>query len=141
MSEGSGRGDDQRVERVIGALLRIGVLLAVLVTLPGGALYLMGDVRGAPDYATAAEWAFRLSLDGVAERIRCPLLVIHAGQDRVIPASEGRRLAQTVPGAELVVYPDGVHVCHNLTYAYRPLAADWMADRLGEAKRAPPTRG
>ena len=52
MSEGSGRGDDQRVERVIGALLRIGVLLAVLVTLPGGALYLMGDVRGAPDYAT-----------------------------------------------------------------------------------------
>jgi 2,6-dihydroxypseudooxynicotine hydrolase len=95
---------------------------------------------GAPDYATAAEWAFRLSLDGVAERIRCPLLVIHAGQDRVIPASEGRRLAQAVPGAELVVYPDGVHVCHNLTYAYRPLVADWMADRLAEARRASPPR-
>jgi len=40
------------VERVIGELLRIGVLLAVLVVLPGGALYLMGDGRGAPDYAT-----------------------------------------------------------------------------------------
>ena len=52
MSDGSGRGDDQRVERVIGALLRIGVLLAALVTLPGGALYWMGGVRGATDYAT-----------------------------------------------------------------------------------------
>jgi hypothetical protein len=34
MSDGSGLGDDQRVERVIGALLRIGVLLAVLMELP-----------------------------------------------------------------------------------------------------------
>jgi uncharacterized membrane protein len=40
------------VERVIGAFLRIGVLLAVLVVLPGGALYLLGDASRATDYAT-----------------------------------------------------------------------------------------
>jgi uncharacterized membrane protein len=52
MSDGSGLRDDQRVERAIGTLLRIGVLLAVLVVLPGGALYLLGDASRATDYAT-----------------------------------------------------------------------------------------
>ena len=52
MSDGNGLRDDQRVERVIGAILRIGVLLAVLVALLGGALSLMGDGRSATDYAT-----------------------------------------------------------------------------------------
>ena len=52
MSDGSGLRDDQRVERVIGALLRIGVLLAVLVVLPGGALYLMRDGSSMTDYGT-----------------------------------------------------------------------------------------
>jgi uncharacterized membrane protein len=52
MSDGSGLRDDQRVEQVIGALLRSGVLLAVLVALPGGVLYVMGDGRSATDYAT-----------------------------------------------------------------------------------------
>ena len=52
MSDASGLRDDQRVERVIGTLLRIGVLLAVLVALPGGALYLAGEGRSATDYTT-----------------------------------------------------------------------------------------
>jgi uncharacterized membrane protein len=52
MSDGNGREDERRVERVIGTLLRIGVLLAVLVALPGGALYLMRDGRSATDYGT-----------------------------------------------------------------------------------------
>jgi hypothetical protein len=31
----------------------------------------------------------------------------------------------------LVVYPKGDHVCFNISYKYRPLTADWMAERLG----------
>ena len=52
MSDRSGLQHDQQVERVIGTLLRGGVLLAVLVALPGGALYLAGDGRSATDYTT-----------------------------------------------------------------------------------------
>jgi uncharacterized membrane protein len=36
----------------MGTLLRIGVLLAVLVALPGGTLYLMRDGRNPTDYGT-----------------------------------------------------------------------------------------
>jgi hypothetical protein len=30
------------------------------------------------------------------------------------------------------MYPDGNHVCNNIAYKYRPLMADWLAERLGE---------
>ena len=34
------------------------------------------------------------------------------------------------PNATLVMYPDGTHVCNNITYKYRPLMADWLRERL-----------
>jgi uncharacterized membrane protein len=52
MSDRSSRQHDQRVERVIGTLLRGGVLLAVLVALPGGVLYVMGEGGSATGYGT-----------------------------------------------------------------------------------------
>ena len=52
MSDRSGLQRDPRVEQVIGTLLRGGVLLAVLVALPGGVLYVMGEGGRAPGYGT-----------------------------------------------------------------------------------------
>ena len=36
----------------------------------------------------------------------------------------------TAPAAELWMFDEGNHVCANLTYRWRPQAADWLADRL-----------
>jgi uncharacterized membrane protein len=52
MSDRSGLRRDQRVEQVIGTLLRGGVLLAVLVALPGGVLYVLGEGGSATSYGT-----------------------------------------------------------------------------------------
>jgi hypothetical protein len=30
------------------------------------------------------------------------------------------------------MYPEGNHVCNNIPYKYRPLAADWIAERLAD---------
>jgi 2,6-dihydroxypseudooxynicotine hydrolase len=30
------------------------------------------------------------------------------------------------------MYPDGNHVCNNLPYRARPLAADWVGERLAD---------
>ena len=57
--------------------------------------------------------------------------VIHAGRDTTILPSEGEQLAAEVPHSELVIYEDAVHVCHNRHYLMRPLAADWLAEKLG----------
>jgi dienelactone hydrolase len=94
------------------------------------------EVFRAGAHAGTAEEAQRvadkLTLVGAAERITCPLLVVVGGEDKLVPSSEGERLATTASGpTELVVYPEGDHVCFNISYKYRPLTADWMAECLG----------
>jgi 2,6-dihydroxypseudooxynicotine hydrolase len=72
-----------------------------------------------------------LTLEGGSENIRCPLLVVFGAGDRLISPAHGERLAQTASGpTELVVYPEGNHVCFNISYKFRPLTADWMANIL-----------
>jgi dipeptidyl aminopeptidase/acylaminoacyl peptidase len=87
---------------------------------------------GAANDAEALERARQLSLEGVAQRIRCPLLIVFGAGDRIIPPAEGERLARAAGGpTELVVFEDGNHVCFNISYKFRPLTADWLAEQLG----------
>ncbi len=77
--------------------------------------------------ARAAEF----TLAGLASKIKCPMLVIHAALDTIIRPSEGEQLAAEAPNAELVIYPDANHVCHNRHFLMRPRATDWLARQLG----------
>jgi len=97
------------------------------------------EVFRAGSHARTAEEAQRvadkLTLVGAAERITCPLLVVVGGEDKLVPPSEGERLAKTASGpTELVVYQEGDHVCFNISYKFRPLTGDWMAERLGAGR-------
>jgi 2,6-dihydroxypseudooxynicotine hydrolase len=85
---------------------------------------------GAKDEAEARRRAHELDLDGVAQRVGQPCLVITGQLDRVIPWQETKRIADAVPGAEWVLYEDGTHVCNNIPFKYRPLVADWIRDHL-----------
>jgi dipeptidyl aminopeptidase/acylaminoacyl peptidase len=53
-------------------------------------------VIGAPDNATAIEWAKKFSLEGVAEKIECPFLVVHGTEDRIVPPEWAERLYKEV---------------------------------------------
>jgi pimeloyl-ACP methyl ester carboxylesterase len=46
---------------------------------------------------------------GIYEKIRVPTLVLHSREDLAVSAEEGRLLAATVPGAQLVLLPGGSH--------------------------------
>ncbi len=75
--------------------------------------------------------ARKITLEGAAERIKCPLLVVFGAGDRLIPPSEGERLVKAASGpSQLVVYEEGNHVCFNISYKFRPLTGDWMAEQL-----------
>lgn len=87
---------------------------------------------GAKDAAEAKEKAARLSLEGVAQRIRQPLLVIHGKLDRLIPWEQAHKIVDAVgKNAELAMFENGNHVCNNIPYIYRPLTADWLKEKLG----------
>ncbi len=88
------------------------------------------------DEAQARERANLLTLNGIANRIECPLFVIAGGLDRLCPPEDAQRLAAEAKGpVQLLVIEDGNHVAHNRPYRYRPQSADWMAQQLGAQAR------
>jgi dipeptidyl aminopeptidase/acylaminoacyl peptidase len=53
-------------------------------------------VVGAPDNDTAMEWAKKFTLEGVADRIECPVLVLHGENDRIVPVAEAYTLYEKI---------------------------------------------
>jgi len=85
----------------------------------------------AADEAQALEKLQSFTLRGVAERVRCPLLVIQGKRDRLVPAEHGERIAREAGScAELWLFEDGNHVCNTIPLKHRPQQADWMASQL-----------
>ncbi|HBK78362.1 MAG TPA: hypothetical protein DDZ83_01530 [Nitrospinae bacterium] len=79
----------------------------------------------------AADCAKNVSMRGMLKGLERPLLLIHGEKDRLCPVGQARQMAEEAGNqAELVVYPEGVHVCNNIPFLWRPLAADWLADKL-----------
>jgi 2,6-dihydroxypseudooxynicotine hydrolase len=79
----------------------------------------------------AGKVALRMSLEGVAKNIACPIYIVAGTKDRLTPHTEAQRLAAEVSGpCVLSVIDGGNHVVNNLWYRYRDQSADWMATRL-----------
>jgi 2,6-dihydroxypseudooxynicotine hydrolase len=78
----------------------------------------------------AKEKAATLTLEGVAERIAQPLLVITGDCDRLVPWRETKRIADEAPNATWKLYEGGNHVVNNMPYKYKALAADWLRQKL-----------
>jgi dienelactone hydrolase len=86
---------------------------------------------GTKTYEEGLEAAKSLNLNGLASKITCPMLVVFGGGDKLIPPAEGERLVNESSGpADFVYFEEGNHVCFNITYKFRPLTADWMAEHL-----------
>lgn len=85
----------------------------------------------APDESTVHAMLRTFDLQGVMEKVNCPLLIIMGRQDRVVPPEAAERMAaEAGEKAELWMFEDGNHVCNNIPYKYRPQQADWMRQKL-----------
>jgi dienelactone hydrolase len=92
---------------------------------------------GAADADEAAAKIAQMTLDGVAERIACPLLVAHGMRDRQVPFEQAHRTvkeARNSPRAELRLFgvdEGGVEHCSGDQFSTAIDAmADWVADVL-----------
>ncbi len=86
---------------------------------------------GARDEAETRAIIQQLHLRDIAPNIRCPLLLIHGTQDTLTPAENSQRLAAAVSGpVDLQLLEGGKHVGNNMVYRVRPMAGDWLMDRL-----------
>jgi pimeloyl-ACP methyl ester carboxylesterase len=73
---------------------------------------IMAEVRPA-GYRAAAIALGNTDLTASLRNIRVPTLVIHGDCDRVVPLDTGRQLAESIPGARLVIIPDAGHVANQ----------------------------
>ncbi len=71
------------------------------------------------------------TLEGLASKIRCPLLVVHGTKD-FVPVEQAKRTYDEAAGPkEWVLLEGGNHVCNNMPFRYRPLIGDFLAKHLG----------
>ncbi len=75
--------------------------------------------------------AERMTLEDAAPRITCPLYIVGARLDRVVPVEDAEKLAARAGGPVVLnLIEDATHVANNRIYKYRTQSADWMAARL-----------
>ena len=83
------------------------------------------------NYEEAKDYARLFSLKGVAEKITCPLYVLHGKLDPLIPWEQAARLAKEASGpTELNVEEEGTHVATNIKHIVNPKMADFLAATL-----------
>lgn len=73
----------------------------------------------------------RLAFDAATQRIECPLLVLHGGEDVLFDLAAQRPfLDATGTDQTLRVWPDGDHTIYNHCEERSSYVADWFVDRL-----------
>jgi 2,6-dihydroxypseudooxynicotine hydrolase len=65
-----------------------------------------------------------------APLVEQPMLVLTGKDDVLIPWKETQRIASAAPNATFIAWDGATHVCYNMRYLYRPLAADWIREQL-----------
>ena len=88
-------------------------------------------ITGARDWPEAKERTCFINLAGTAERITCPLYVVHGMKDNSIPTVSAERLAREARGpTKLWLVPDSIHCNHDVAHVVRPDMADWLEEQL-----------
>jgi dienelactone hydrolase len=95
-------------------------------------------MAGHQDEAAFDAYAQTFTLDGVAERIQCPYLIVAGEDDELSPIEHTYRLFDQVRAPkELVVYQGELHSigagpAAQLGPSRATLIADWLADRMAD---------
>jgi 2,6-dihydroxypseudooxynicotine hydrolase len=88
-------------------------------------------VSGSKSVEDAVRFFECINLEGVASRIRCPLLVVHGGLDTITPLENATRLIRETAGpVETLIWEDSGHCCHDRAHIVRPAMADFMVRHL-----------
>ncbi len=70
-------------------------------------------------------------LEGVASRIRCPLMIVQGKQDPIVPPESLELVVDQAQGiVEVLAWSDCGHCCHERSHITKPAMADFMARHL-----------
>lgn len=88
-------------------------------------------ILGAQDLKEAREKLKEFTLRDCIKKIQCPYLIVHGGNDSIIPVSEARRVYEEARcPKELKIWEEALHVCNDYSAEVRPFIWDWIAEKL-----------
>ncbi len=89
-------------------------------------------VVGAPDNATGLEWAKKFTLEGVADKVTCPFLLVHGENDRVVPVEHAHRLFREIGSKDktLRIFTAEEGGAEHCQVDHRQLGVDYIGDWL-----------
>jgi dipeptidyl aminopeptidase/acylaminoacyl peptidase len=94
-------------------------------------------ILGVADDAEARERLKSFTMQGAAEKIKCPALITHGGEDRLMRVEGARRLFAELGSSDktLKIYDDPsaggtIHCSHDLWAHNIPFMLDWLEERL-----------
>jgi dienelactone hydrolase len=89
-------------------------------------------VVGAPDNETALEWAKKFTLEGVADKVECPILILHGENDRIVPLAEAKKLYDRVGSKtkQLKIFTAAEGGAEHCQVDNRQLGVDFIGDWL-----------
>jgi len=74
----------------------------------------------------------RITLAGVIDTLRCPLMLTAGGHDHLTPGREAWHIFEDARcEREMVFYPRGGHECFNVLADARPRITSWLARHMG----------
>ena len=120
---------DTRIKAAVawGAMYHLRNLASIPAVTRDGFLF----VSGSKSVDEALRFFECINLEGVASKIRCPLLGVHGGLDTITPMENASRLAAEAGGpVETLIWEDSGHCCHDRAHIVRPGMADFMLRRL-----------
>ena len=88
------------------------------------------DLYGFKTFAQTKDYVIQKgSLEGIAEKVTCPLLLIHGESDNIVALEEMERIQRETKGkTDLMVYKNGNHSVCNYNLEMRAAMADWVMD-------------
>lgn len=89
-------------------------------------------VAGAPDNETALEWAKKFTLEGVADKVECPFLVLHGENDRVVPVAAAHKLYEAIGSRtkHIRIFTAEEGGAEHCQVDHRQLGVDFIGDWL-----------
>ena len=89
-------------------------------------------MMGQRDHEQARSLMAALDMAGTAHGIRCPLLVVHGGQDRIFSIGNALSICEKASSEDktALIWDDGDHCIYNHSHEKHSLIADWFAARL-----------
>jgi alpha-beta hydrolase superfamily lysophospholipase len=92
-----------------------------------------GAMPGTDDEQAISENFRRMSFSAGRDRISCPLLVLHGGEDPLIKLEDQQPFldAASLDDVTLKIWPDGDHTIYNHSSERTAWVSDWFGDRPG----------